>query len=52
MYNKLVRQLWAEFSQIQLTQISREKNTKADELSRLNPSDPNTRIGVLVKVLN
>ena len=32
-YNGLVKQLWQKFSQIQLTQIPREENSKADELS-------------------
>ena len=32
-YNRLVKQLWQKFSQIQITQIPREENSKADELS-------------------
>ena len=32
-YNRLVKQLWMKFSQVQLVQIPREENTIADELS-------------------
>ena len=32
-YNGLVKQLWSNFSQIQLAQIPREKNSRVDELS-------------------
>ena len=51
-YNGLVKQLWREFSQIQLTQIPREENARADKLSRLNPSDLKVTVGILVKILN
>ena len=39
-YNGLIKQLWQKFSQIQLIQISREENAKADELSRVDSTDP------------
>ena len=35
-YNSLVKKLWQQFSQIQITQISREENSKANELSRVD----------------
>ena len=38
--------------QIQLMQIPREENARADELSPLNPSDPNATMGVLDEMLN
>ena len=51
-YNGLVKQLWTKFSQIQLVQIHREENAKADELSRVDTSDPKITKGILVEVLN
>ena len=51
-YNGLVKQLWTKFSQIQLVQIPHEENTKANELSRVNSSDPKVIKGILVEVLN
>ena len=51
-YSGLVKQLWQNFSQIQLTQIPREENSRADELSRVDPSDPRTTKGILIETLN
>ena len=51
-YNGLVKQLWSKFSQIQLTQISREENSREDELSQMDPTDPKAIKGILVEVLN
>ena len=51
-YNGLVKQLWKKFSQIQLVQIPREKNTRADKLSRVDSTDPKAIKGILVEVLN
>ena len=48
MYNGLVKQLWKEFSQIQLIQIPREEYVRADELSQLDLSDLKDIIGILV----
>ena len=48
----MVKQLWQKFSQIQITQISREENSKADELSRVDPNDPNITKGILIETLN
>ena len=50
-YNKLVKQLWQKFSQIQITQIRREENSKTDELSRVDPDNPQATKGVLVEIL-
>ena len=51
-YNELVKQLWGQFSQIQLMQIPREKNVKADELSRLDLFDSKATTGILVEIHN
>ena len=51
-YNKLVKQLWLKFSQIQLTQIPREENSRADELSRMDPNDSRATRGILVEIIN
>ena len=51
-YSGLVKQLWGEFSQIQLIQIPYEGNARADEISRLDPSNSKATIGILVEVLN
>ena len=51
-YNKLVKQLWQKFSQIQITQISREENSKADELSRVDSDDPKATKEILIEILN
>ena len=50
-YNRLVKQLWQQFSQIQITQIPREKNSKADELFRVDPDDPRVTKGILIETL-
>ena len=51
-YNRLVKQLWQKFSQIQITQIPREENSKANELSRVDLDDPKTTKGILVEILS
>ena len=51
-YNGLVKQLWLKFPQIQLTQIPREKNSRADELSRVDPNDSRATRGILVEIIN
>ena len=51
-YNRLVKQLWQKFSQIQITQIPREENSKADELSRVDPDDPKAIKGILIEILS
>ena len=44
--------MWQKFSQIQITQILREKNSKADELSRVDPDDPQATKEILIEILN
>ena len=51
-YNGLVKQLWENFTKIQLVKIPWEENTKADELSKLDLYDPKATIGILVKHMN
>ena len=51
-YNRLVKQLWQKFSQIQITQIPREENSIADELSRVDPDDPRVTKGILIEILS
>ena len=51
-YNELVKQLWIEFSQIQLMQILCENNTRTDELSRVDSFNLKATKGILVEVLN
>ena len=51
-YNVLVRQLWESFTKVQLVQIPRKKNTRADELSKLDPSDLKAIVGILVEYIN
>ena len=51
-YNRLVKQLWMKFSQVQLVQIPREENKRADELSRMDSTDPKATKGILVEILN
>ena len=51
-YYGLVNQLWGSFEKIQLIQIPKEKNTKADKLSKLNPFDPKTTIRILVEYMD
>ena len=51
-YNRLVKQLWQKFSQIQITQIPREENSKADELSWVDPDDPKATKGILIETLS
>ena len=50
-YNRLVKQLWQKFSQIQVTQIPREENSRADELSRVNSDDLEATRGILIEIL-
>ena len=51
-YNVLVKQLWSKFFQIQLTQVPHEENSRADEFSRMDPTDSKDTKGILVEVLN
>ena len=51
-YNNLVKKLWQQFSQIQITQIPRKENSKADELSRVDPDDPRTTKKILIETLS
>ena len=51
-YNRLVKQLWQKFSQIQITQIPREENSKVDKLSRVDPDDPRATKGILIETLS
>ena len=51
-YNGLVKQLWTKFSPSQLVQIPHEENTRADELSRMDSTDPKAIEGILVEILN
>ena len=51
-YNKLVKQLWQKFSQIQITQIPHEENSKVDELSRVDPDDPKATKRILIEILS
>ena len=51
-YNGLVNQLWGNFLKVQLVQIPWEENSKADELSKLDPFDPKTTIRILVEHMN
>ena len=51
-YYGLVNQLWGSFEKIQLIQIPKEKNTKADKLSKLNPFDPKTTSRILVEYMD
>ena len=51
-YNRWVKQLWQKFSQIQITQIPSEENSKADELSRVDFNDPKATKGILIETLN
>ena len=44
--------MWQKFSQIQLTLIPREENSKADELSRVDPDDPQVTKGILIEILS
>ena len=48
----MVKQLWSEFHQIQLTQIPREENSRADELSRVDPNNSKATSEILVEVIN
>ena len=50
--SRILEELWGEFPQIQLIQIFREKNAKANELFRLDLSDSNSTTGILVEILN
>ena len=45
-------ELWGNFAKVQLIQIPKKKNTRADELSWLDPSDPKITTGILVELLN
>ena len=51
-YNGLVKQLWSKFPLIQLTQISRKENSRADELSRVDPNDLKATRGILIEVID
>ena len=50
-YHSLVRHVWENFEDIKVRQISREENTRADELSKLDPFDLQSAIGVLDEYL-
>ena len=50
-YNELVKGLWGSFSKVQLAQIPKEKNTKANELARLDPFDPKATTRIMIELL-
>ena len=51
-YHELIGQIWKDFIDIQMVQISREKNYETDELSRLNTSDSTKIVRILVEYID
>ena len=51
-YHELVETIWVCFKNARIIQIPRENNCRADELSRLDPSDSTKTIGIFVEYLS